>query len=106
MKGPWHENCAVKTHLRIMLLFQDFCATTHRVLENPTVNFSLLEEFIGGNGEQLPGFDLKPSKVFKDSSVSGICRSVSSSASYGYPKLNYSNGHCCRVRWQCRKICL
>lgn len=33
------------------------------LLENPTVNFSLLEEFTGGDGEQLPGFDLKPSKV-------------------------------------------
>ena len=27
------------------------------------MNFSLLEEFTGGDGEQLHGFDLRPSKV-------------------------------------------
>ena len=28
IKGQWHENCAIKTHLCVMLLFQDFYATT------------------------------------------------------------------------------
>lgn len=64
IKRQWHENCAIKTHLCVMFLFQDFYATT----PSWVAGWSHSEFFSSGRihwrGWWTPhGSDLKPTEV-------------------------------------------
>lgn len=59
----------MKTVLSKHIFVSRFCSrfsvqqSLPRLLEDPTVNFSLLEEFTGDDDEQPHGSDLKPTEV-------------------------------------------